>query len=317
MLDKVDILMASYNSSEYILDQLQSIIEQTYSNYRIIIRDDCSHDNTVRLIEEFSNKRPGKIFLIKGTENLGALGNFSALLNYSEADYTMFSDADDIWLPNKIEECLSVMKKNEEMYGKEIPLLVHTDLSVVDRNLKILNRSFWDYSKLKPHRIKSLNRLLAHNVVTGCTMLINRPLLQLARPIPKEAIMHDWWLGLVASAFGHIDLIEKPTILYRQHGKNDTGAKNWKKMSTILSYAKKASQQLGRKELHNRLSKTICQASHFLKRYEEQLAIHNKSIVQNYVALGTANPFQKRVLFLKNRFFKNTFAKNIGMFLFL
>jgi hypothetical protein len=148
-------------------------------------------------------------------------------------------------------------------------------------------------------------------------MLINKQLLELAISIPKEAIMHDWWIGLIASAFGKIDFLAKPTILYRQHGKNDIGAKNWKKMSTYFAYLKKASKLLGREELRQRLSKTICQASYFLNRYESRLEPQNKHIVRNYVALGATGSLQKRYLFLKHRYFKNTFAKNVGMFLFL
>lgn len=317
MNQTIDILMATYNSAEYVISQLQSIMEQTYPHFRITIRDDSSLDHTVKLIEDFKSRYPDKIHLIKGNENLGALGNFATLLNGAQADYIMFSDADDIWLPNKIEESLALMQKNESLYGKEMPLLVHTDLAVADRNLQILNNSFWDYSKLKPERANSLNRLLAHNVITGCTMMINKFLLQLVKSIPKEAVMHDWWIGLVAAAFGRIDYLAKSTVLYRQHGKNDIGAKNWKAITTYLTYAKKGMHGFGREELRQRLLKTIRQASHFLKHFDSSLDIHQKRVLENYVALGKTGVLKKRYLFLKHRFFKNTLAKNIGVFLFL
>jgi glycosyltransferase involved in cell wall biosynthesis len=317
MKQNVDILMAVYNNAEYIAAQLQSLIAQTYSHFRIIIRDDCSSDHSVSLIENFSQQYPEKIVLIRGTENLGARGNFAALMHHTTAHYIMFCDADDIWLPTKIEESLALMQKNEKIYGKETPLLIHTDLSVVDKQLGILSNSFWDFSRINPRSANSLHRLLVHNVITGCTMLINKPLLQLAIPIPKEAIMHDWWIGLVASAFGHVDFLAKPTILYRQHGKNDIGAKNWKSLSTYWGFTKKTFQLDGRQELHHRLLKTIHQASQFSHRYEQQLECPKKQIIQKYVALGTAGAIKKRYIFLRHRFFKNTFAKNVGMFLFL
>jgi glycosyltransferase involved in cell wall biosynthesis len=317
MDQKIDILMAVYNGAHYVLAQLHSMMEQTYPHFRIIIRDNCSSDQTVSLIEQFSRQHPGKIFLIKGTENLGAMGNFATLVHYAEAPYVMFSDADDVWLPTKIEESLALMQKNEANYGAQMPILIHTDLTVVDKELNILGHSFWNYSRLNPYNAHALNRLLIHNVITGCTTLVNQPLLKLAAPIPKEAIMHDWWLGLVASAFGKIDHLAKPTILYRQHGKNDTGAKNWKSLSTYLAQTKKALQTVGRAELRQRLFRTIQQASQFLNRYEGQLEPHKKRIIQNYVALATAGPLQKRYLFLRHRYFKNMLTKNIGTFLFL
>lgn len=317
MVHKIDILMAVYNGAEYVLEQLQSMMKQTYPHFRIIIRDNCSLDHTISLIEEFSRRYPGKIQLIKGTENLGAMGNFATLVNYAEAPYIMFSDADDIWLPTKIEESFALMQKNEAVYGINTPVLIHTDLAVVDRNLNTLSQSFWDYSKLNPHNALSLNRLLIHNVITGCTTLINQPLLKLASPIPKEAIMHDWWIGLVASAFGKIDHLAKPTILYRQHGKNDTGAKNWKSMATYVTQTKKALQTVGRAELRQRLIKTLHQAAQFLNRYEERLEPNKKCIVKNYVALATTGALHRRYLFLKHRYFKNMLTKNIATFLFL
>lgn len=313
----IDILMAVYNNADYLAAQLQSLMDQTYSQFRIIARDDCSSDRSLEIIEQFNQKYPGKIVLIKGQENLGARGNFAALIREAKANYIMFCDADDVWLPTKIEESLVIMQKNEAIYGKKTPLLIHTDLAVVNKHLEILNHSFWSYSKLNPQIANDLNRLLPHNVITGCTMLVNKPLLELAAPIPQEAIMHDWWIGLVASALGHIDFLIKPTMLYRQHGKNDTGAKNWKSMNTYWSYVKKTAQQIGRQEMRLRLIKTIHQASTFSHRYARHLSPQKKHIVQNYAALSSSGILKKRYLFFKYRYFKNTFIKNIGMFFFL
>ncbi len=317
MHQTIDILMAVYNNAEYVVVQLQSLMEQTYPHFRIIVRDDCSSDHSVKLIEEVSQRYPEKIHLIKGKENLGARGNFSVLINEAKADYIMFCDADDVWLPTKIEESLALMQKNEAVYGKNIPLLVHTDLTVVNQHLHLLSHSFWNYSKLNPRLANDLNRLLPHNVITGCTMLLNKPLLQLAAPIPKEAIMHDWWIGLVASAFGYIDFLAKPTMLYRQHGKNDVGAKNWRSTATYWNYAKKALYPKGREELRQRILKTIHQASHFSHRYSVHLGHQKQHIVRNYAALGEVGALKKRYLFFKHRYFKNTFAKNVSMLLFL
>ena len=311
----IDILLATYQGETFLESQLESILLQSYSNYHVLIRDDGSTDRTLSIIETFCQKYPDKIFHIPSSERLGAKGNFSELMRHSKAPYLMFCDQDDVWLSNKIEMSFKKMQSMEKEYGSQTPLLVHSDLTVVDQKLKVISNSFWEYSQLKP--IAELNRLLAHNNITGCTVLINRPLANKVSSIPKEAIMHDWWLGLVASCFGKIDFLNKPTILYRQHHTNDIGAKNWNALSTYISFAKKGCSALGRKELHNRLSKTIAQASQFLQKYESCIDPQKQELIRNYIALGTENAFQKRYIFLRHRYFKNTLAKNIGMFLFL
>lgn len=314
MYPTLDILMAVYNNAEYIGEQLQSLIKQSHPHFHIIARDDCSSDNSVAIIQAFSAKYPGKITLIEGKKNLGARGNFAALLLESRADYLMFCDADDVWLSMKVEESLSLIQKNEKIYGKETPLLVHSDLTVVDKHLNTLSPSFWHYSKLNPKLGNQLNRLLPQNVITGCTILMNRSLAELAKPIPNEAIMHDWWIGLVAAALGHIDYLKKPTLLYRQHGKNDTGAKNWRSASAYWNHCKKATQQSGRDEMRRLLRRTMTQSTLFLQRYEKLLSAEQRIIVANYAMLDDVGLFKKRYLLLKYRFFKNTFAKTVAMF---
>lgn len=317
MSHTVEILMAVYNNADYIAAQLQSLFNQSYPYFRVIIRDDCSSDQSVQLIENFMLQYPNKIHLIKGTENLGARGNFAALLNEAKADYIMFCDADDVWMPTKIEESLALMQKSEEIYGEKTPLLIHTDLKVVDQNLCSLSHSFWNYSKIDPESARFLNRLLVQNAVTGCTMLVNKPLMELAAPIPNEAIMHDWWIALVASAFGHIEFLAKPTMLYRQHGKNSIGAKNGRGLTAYWNFAKKAMNFKGREGLRQSLWKTMHQASQFLRRYGSSLNSEKYLIVQNYAALASVTAIKKRYLFFRHRFFKSSFAKNLGMFLLL
>jgi glycosyltransferase involved in cell wall biosynthesis len=317
MKDQIDILLATYQGGSYLQEQLESLMRQSYSHFRLYIRDDGSTDETLSIIESFRQTYPDRICVIPSIQRLGGMGNFSELMKHSTANYIMFCDQDDIWLPHKIEWSFRKIKELENQYGSQRPLLIHTDLTVVDKNLKVLSNSFWNYSKLNPHLANSLNRTLPQNTITGCTMLINKPLLQLAAPIPKDAIMHDWWLGLVASAFGKIDFLSKPTILYRQHGKNEIGAKNHRGMAIYLSYTKKVFQQIDRQELRHRLLRTFHQASQFLNRYEPNLEPEAKKIVQNYVTLSTSGALKKRYLFIKYRYFKNNLTKNLGMFLFL
>lgn len=313
-MKQIDILLAIYNGSEYIIQQLESIFDQTYQDFHLTIRDNCSQDDTVLLIENFSKSHPGRITLIKGTENLGAKGNFAVLAAQAKAPYIMFSDGDDFWLPNKICDTFALMKQNERDYGISTPILIHTDLTVVDKNLNVIDKSFWNYSRLNPND-DSLHRLLVQNIITGCTTLINQPLLKLALPIPKEAVMHDWWIGLVASAFGRIDVLKKPTLLYRQHGKNDTGAKNWKSSKSYLTALKQVSSQNGRDGLRQNVSRWIAQADMFFKRYHQHLNQPQSRMVFDCASLPKYNPLKRRYLLIKHGLYKNTLAKTVGLFL--
>lgn len=313
----INILLAVYNNSEYLEAQLHSLLKQTHPHFHITARDDCSTDHSLEILEAFAAQHPNKITLIKGDRNLGAKGNFSFLVDQAQGDYVMFCDGDDVWLPTKIEESLALMHKNETLYGKETPILIHTDLVVVDKNLNTLSPSFWSYSNLNPCTANQLNRLLTHNVITGCTLLINRSLLQLASPIPKEAIMHDWWIGLTASAFGRIDFLKKATILYRQHGRNDIGAKNWRSWKTYWNAFKKTFHTEGRDSIRQRLVRTMEQASLFDHRYGKELPVDKQRLVHSYATLKQAGGLAKRYFFFRHAYFKNSFAKNAGMFFFL
>ena len=136
----------------------------------------------------------------------------------------MFCDHDDIWLPNKVEKTLAAMVAAEtEM--PNIPLLLHTDLKVVDADLKEINSSFWKYAKLKQHYLSQFNYLGVCNGVTGCTMMINEKAKNVVLPIHPKAPMHDYWIALKVAQTGKIISQNLPTILYRQHPNNEIGAK--------------------------------------------------------------------------------------------
>jgi len=223
-MPKVALLLSTYNGEKYLKQQLDSLQDQTHKEIGIIARDDGSCDATVEILKLYGIK------MLEAMHNLGAKENFSTLLDYalgeSGTEYFMFCDQDDVWHPDKVEKTYVKMQELESFYGKNTPLLIHGNLTVVDKDLEIIAPSFWDYQHIDPFQGSS-NRLLLQNVVTGCTMMINRALAEKVKHIPQEAIMHDWWIAMVASAFGKIAFIDEPLMLYRQHSKNDTGAKQY------------------------------------------------------------------------------------------
>lgn len=306
MTENVDILLASYQGARYIKDQIQSILNQTYPFIHIWIRDDGSTDNTPQILEQIASFYPDRITLLPFHKNLGVRGNFSELMAYSKSPYIMFSDQDDIWLPNKIELSLQAIKKLEALHDPHLPLLVHTDLSVVKHDLSIIKNSFWEYAKLNPSAT-SLNRLLTQNVLTGCTMILNRSLLNKALPIPSRAIMHDWWIALTAAAFGHICHVDQPTMLYRQHHSNGIGAKK----NSLLAYLKEKKTNKKPCVKAHCIEQTYHQAELFFERYSPLLKSDHQKILKTYANLGKMNFLKQKQQILKHKFFKCGFLRNL------
>ena len=205
----VDILLATYNGAAFVEAQLDSILAQTHKNWRLVIRDDGSTDKTPEIVEAFRARHPEKVIVLEDEAgNLGLVQNYSRLMEHAGAGYVAFCDQDGVWKPLKLELSLQKMCDMEADHGADKPLLVFTDLTVVDEDLQPIHGSFWRHEGLRPDRCNSLNRLLLQNVVTGCTALMNRPLVERSVPLPAEAVVHDWWVALVAAAFGFADLLE-------------------------------------------------------------------------------------------------------------
>lgn len=307
----IDILLAAYNGEDYISNQIKSILNQTYLDYKLYIRDDLSTDTTKAILSFYAKNFP-RIVQIVDLHNkhhrLKINGNFSKLLEYSTSNYIMFSDQDDVWLPNKIKMSMNKMLEMENKYGKDKPLLVHTDLKIVDCNLNTISSSFWKYQNLNPKQGKNLGRLLLQNVVTGCTMMINKPLKNLVLPIPSEAIMHDWWIALVAVTFGKVDYIKTPTVLYRQHDNNDTGAKKWGIQYVI-------NRVLNRNQIKEYFYKTVIQAEKFLDIYGEKLDDNNFKLVDTYTNLENMNFISKRVKLITKGYYDICSLRNLGLFI--
>jgi len=236
--EKIVVCMATYNGGKFIGQQMDSILAQSYANWQLIIRDDGSNDNTVDIVEDYTEKYPDKItFLTDNDDRLGTNLNFGRLLKCADADYIMFSDQDDVWLQSKIESTMNVMKLAERIYPNR-PVLVHTDLRVVDSDLNAIHDSLWEYQKLFPDVGSSLNRIMAQNVVTGCTMMLNREAKDVSIPIPKEAIMYDWWIAINVAKHGKIVYLSTPSVLYRQHCANQLGARRARKIN-VVNFLKK------------------------------------------------------------------------------
>lgn len=230
MIDKklLYILLATYNGEKFLKEQLDSLFRQTYQNWVLWIHDDNSKDNTVSVIKEYKSKYPDNIkFLDDDISTGGAKENFTYLLEKIDEnfDYLMFCDQDDVWLDTKIEITLNKMLEVENK-NKNKSILIHTDLKVVGEDLITISKSMFSYQKLNIKNQYDIEKLALDNIITGCTVMINKEAFKSINKIPKEAIMHDWWIGLcVLKNNGIIEFVHKTTILYRQHSLNSIGSK--------------------------------------------------------------------------------------------
>lgn len=302
----IDILMATYNGDLYLAQQIESIIGQSYTDWRLIVRDDCSHDNTMSVLKKYQEQYPEKIIIIPSKHPSGsAMNNFFKLLDYADSEYIMFSDQDDVWKKDKIAVAVSKMHELEKQYGVEVPLLVHTDLCVVDENLQTINPSIFAMQNMDPTRDK-LNHLLATNIVTGCTMLFNQALLKLLVEKPKTAVMHDMWIALVAAAFGKIGFVDKATMFYRQHSTNANGTKNVKSFNYIKDAINNIDSISESLDLHYE------QASEFLKIYKGNLNKEQIELLSGYSEFRQKNWLQRGFFLFRKDINKKGLARICG-----
>jgi len=304
----IDILLPTFNSENFLDAQLQSIFDQTFIDFKLIIIDDASSDKTTEIIQQWQTKYPDRIQSSVNDTNHGIINTINKLLTKSTANYIMFCDHDDVWFNNKIEQTLDLMKKTESRYGSDTPILIHTDLDVVDAALKNSKGSFFKLTGINPQK-KGFNRMLMQNTVTGCTTMINRALINITGKIPENAIMHDWWLALVAAAFGHIETLNCKTLYYRQHQRNEIGAK---KLS-ISSGVKKGKSG----DISKSLTNLFTQAEVFSLKYASTLSKEKTYIINSFASLPSKSFMQKRMVLIRNGFYKQGILRNAGLFIFI
>lgn len=225
---KVQILMSTYNGERFLSEQIESLLCQTWENVEILIRDDGSQDKTPDILNEYrANYKNIRVFL---EENRGVNRSFFELLKKSDADFVAFCDQDDIWLEEKIEIAI---RKLELETG---PALYCSNKILVDSAGETMVKQ--DREK----RVPGFGNAVVENICTGCTAVMNRKMADIVRArLPEHAILHDWWLYVVAAYAGKIIFDEHAYIKYRQHEENVVGAKAgfWGAVRTKAAYLRK------------------------------------------------------------------------------
>ncbi|HFI0214489.1 TPA: glycosyltransferase family 2 protein [Streptococcus suis] len=220
---KVNILMSTYNGQQFLAEQIRSIQDQTYTDWTLLVRDDGSSDKTREILQDFASQDSRiRLIDVEETKNIGVIKSFHRLVHYEQADYYFFSDQDDVWLPDK----LAVSLQEAQSYPTDQPLMVYMDLTVVEQDLQVMTESM--IRSQSHHANTQLVQELTENTVTGGVSMINHSLASLWTKT-EDIIMHDWYLALLATAFGKLVYIDKAGELYRQHAGNVLGARTLSK----------------------------------------------------------------------------------------
>jgi hypothetical protein len=291
--DVVQVLLATHNGERFLHEQIDSILNQDYPSVRILARDDASTDGTLAILSRYAEQSPERFAVLPdGEPSGGAQWNFLRLMQASDAPHICFADQDDLWLPDKISRSMRAMHDLEASYGTDVPLLVFSDLRVVNEELRTLRESYWANERIRADDINRLPRLLQHNVVTGCTATLNRALVNLALRMPPEAPMHDYWIALIASAMGHATPLKETTVLYRQHGGNVVGATD---KSSPAELVQRAMISNGRRAQWITQQRT---AAAFLRVYGNELPAAKRAVLERYLECGSARSGWTRVRIL-------------------
>lgn len=289
----IDLLLATCNGARHLSALLDSLLAQTHPHWRLLVSDDRSTDATLEVLHRYQALLGSRLILLPRQQTRrGVVGNFARLMQASLADgyaqSVAFCDQDDVWLPTKLETLASGLSRLQAQCPEDTPCVVHCDLAVVDADLGPVHPSFVRHQHYDPAHC-SATAMLSINQVTGCAMLVNRAVLELALPMPPEVVMHDWWCALMAGS-GRRLFIDEPLVLYRQHGANQLGAKGRDLRSRALRVLRDAPAVFRRVRTLGRETRAQAQALH-LRLAERGL---DNAYVQHYLAWRDG-PWWRRV----------------------
>ena len=266
----VDVLLATYYPyDDWLKEQIDSIHAQRGVNINLIMRDDPKGE--------------------------GPCANFNALLKMSDGDYVAFSDQDDVWHEEKLAKMMSRMLEAEAERGRDVPILVFCDSVVTDETLHPMPGTLISRSGVNVRRGLRFERLLMQNFISGHAMLMNAALRRKVGDIPQDAIMHDYWVALVAAAFGTISFLNEPLVMYRQHSSQALGA------------ASKCHSAAG---FRSRLAQNIIQAKAFCRQYGDECP----ACVRVLSRIDAMPWWRRRLEIVRQGLFKSGLARNLGVF---
>lgn len=320
----IEILLATYNGERFLPEQIESIINQSYTDYKILASDDNSSDCTFEILRSYESVLGEKINVVQSNTH-SAKENFYNLLDMADAEYIALCDQDDFWESDRLKKSLEAVQRLERRYGKETPILVHSDLEIVDENLNSQNKKMSEltgmseaitHAKKESKYLftisteKSFSRYLVENNITGNTVIINKALLDIYKR-PKVSFMHDWWLGLIAFTFGKVGYLNECLVKYRQHESNELGAKNPLELHNI--------KKRNKKKIRENYDCMFAQVDEFLRLYKDELGKSRsadtyfaRKYLNAFANMKSKNRVSKIRDILKYSFFKSSKILTIG-----
>ena len=308
-LPEVQVLLATCNGARFLGEQIDSILAQDYPHLTVLASDDGSSDETPHILDDYAALHPQRFRILRHEQPSGsARDNFLRLMQATTAAYVCFADQDDVWLAGKVSRSMAAMQALERKAGASTPLLVFSDLTIVDEDLQPRHPSFWRFTDINPRNSNRLARALGHNPITGCTALINQPMLEHARLMPPSATMHDRWIGLLAASLGQADWIPGPTVLYRQHAANVVGARGGD--NTPAGLARRAAHLPGRRAERLR---SEAQAAALLTLHGGEMPEKNRMLLVNFLRSGqSTSRFERVALTLRHGFLRGGLLKSLA-----
>lgn len=304
-----DLLMATYNSARFLRPMVRSIKAQRNKDFRLIVRDDGSSDETVEILLEELRDFDVPTVLLTGEPSGSAKANFTRLLHLSTAPYAMYADADDVWDETKVEVTLQALRQAEARWGAETPIYVHSDARVVNGDGVETAPSYRGFKRMGDLRRFTFANMLVCAPMIGCTAGSNRALNLLARDTPLDAVTgHDWWMLLVAAAFGRVETIDQPTMSYRVHGNNISAPKKADLGQYLVASGKVAKVRRG-------MDLRRAQAKALVDRFGDSLPGEIRQSVERFVATGDQGFLARRLTLLSGGYLYRDLPRNVAMLL--
>lgn len=289
---RIEVALATYNGARFLPELLNSLARQTRMPDLIRVGDDGSSDETLPLLASLRAGGMPIEVLEDGGCGLGAAANFGRVLAHCNADYVLLADQDDVWHPEKIEKLTVLLESVEGQEGASLPILVYSDARLVHQNGDFMAESAAGFQGFCLGSGLHFHRMLVQNVVPGCTMMFNRALLEAALPVPAEAVMHDWWLLLVASGLGRVAMLDTPLVDYRQHDQNTLGAQYWDAANVFTKLRHGPTR--ARARVRAGFEAAVRQAQCLHGRLAGDLPASHRAVLEAILSLDDMGPFAKR-----------------------
>lgn len=278
----IDIIMATYNGGKYIENQILSILQQSHKEWVLYVHDDGSSDDTLAIISKYAALDKRIVIIEDGITELGVGKNFLHTLQYSSQDYAIFCDQDDIWLENKIKELLDRIIKID---SNTKPVLVYSDGYSWDKDGVIHRESI-----SKAHAKKLEDFIMFNGGYQGCSIMMNKVLVELAKSYDEYTYHHDDLVSLIAHTFGEVEFYPKQLMLYRQHDNAVTGDKSFEKRR-FYGVFNNAGYVISNAHFESKKS--------FYRFFENEMSAENKNIFRCYFNYCSEKNKFKRLLKLR------------------